>query len=219
MTGYVICATPRSGSTLLCALLRASRVAGWPESWFRRQDMAEYRADWGIGPDWPDYLAAALQAGRGLGGVAGVRMMWETFAEVGPQVLAAMGDARFVWLRRGDLVAQAVSRHRAEVSGTWHLGFEEADHPVEPAYDFDRIAGWLSEVETDNRAWQTWFASQGISPLIVEYETLSIEPIAVAERVSSYLDLRTAAPLAVTNHKMADQVSADWAARFRLQSG
>ena len=219
MNGYVICATPRSGSTLLCSLLRVSGVAGDPASLFLRQSMAEHRVEWGIGPEWPDYLAAALQAGRGANGVVGLRMMWETFAEVGPQVVAAMGEVRFIWLRRRDLVAQAVSRHRAEVSGTWHLGFEEAEHPVEPAYDGDRIAAWVAEAAAANRAWAAWFAAQGIAPLEVQYEDLAAEPVAVAKQVLGYLGLEAARPLSVTNRRMADQVSAEWAARFRAEAG
>ena len=33
---YVVCATPRSGSTLLCALLAGTGVAGNPEEYFER---------------------------------------------------------------------------------------------------------------------------------------------------------------------------------------
>lgn len=219
MSSYVICATPRSGSTLLCALLRASGVAGWPETWFRQQDMAASRAEWGIGPDWAAYLAAALQAGRGHSGVVGLRMMWQTFTEVGPQVVAAMQAPRFIWLRRGDLVAQAVSRHRAEVSGNWQLGFEEAEHPVEPVYGFDRIAHWLAEAQADDRAWADWFPAEGIAPLQLRYEDLAADPVAAAQSVLNWLGLVAERPLVVSNRRMADRASTDWATRFRLQAG
>ncbi len=220
MTGYAICATPRSGSTLLCALLRASAVAGWPESWFRRQSMANYAKAWGIGADWSDYLAAALKAGRGANGVFGLRLMWETLVEVEARLgpgLPGLGLQRFIWLRRGDLVGQAVSRYRAEVSGTWHLGFEEALHPVEPVYDFARIAAWLDDAAVGNRAWAAWFAARGIVPLIVDYEVLAAEPVAVAERVLAHLGLVAASPLTVSNRRMAEDVSAAWVARFRAE--
>lgn len=217
MTGYVICATPRSGSTLLCAMLRASGVAGWPESWFRRESMADHAAEWGIAGaagqfDPVAYRSAALKAGRGANGVFGLRLMWASMGEVD---LTALGPLRYIWLQRGDLVAQAISRHRAEVSGTWHLGFEEAAVPRIPVYDFDRIAGWLRQADADNRNWQDWFASQGIAPLRPTYEALSAAPAATARQVLRHLGLDSAAPLAVTNRRMADAVSADWAVRFR----
>jgi LPS sulfotransferase NodH len=64
---YILCATPRSGSTLLCAHLRASGVAGHPQSLFRREDLQEYADYWRItGADghyaFKDYLAAAIAA-------------------------------------------------------------------------------------------------------------------------------------------------------------
>ena len=233
---YVLCATPRSGSTLLCRLLQSSGTAGQPESWFRRQNRAEWAANWGLAApggrvDWARYLAAAIAAGSSANGVFGLRLMWDTVAELmadlgstGPSdhagVLArTFGPVQYVLLTRRDLVAQAVSRHRAEVSGTWHLGFEEAVHPVEPAYDFARIAAWAAEAEAGNRAWEAWFAAQRIAPLVVEYEDLAAGPLTVAERTLSFLGLVTDRPLAVTNRRMADQISADWAERFRAEAG
>lgn len=214
MTGYVICATPRSGSTLLCHLLRASGVAGWPESWFRGADRAGYATDWGVAARGPDYAAAVLRAGRGPNGVFGLRLMWDSLVE---EELAALGPLRFIWLRRQDLVAQAISRHRAEVSGTWHLGFEEAAQPVEPAYDRARIAHWMAEAVRDNLAWQGWFSGRGITPLCLTYEALADDPGTVAQTVLDHLGLVAAAPLVAGNRRMADAQSAAWVRRFRAE--
>ncbi|HEX6473857.1 MAG TPA: Stf0 family sulfotransferase, partial [Candidatus Limnocylindria bacterium] len=35
---YLLCGTPRTGSTLLCGLLTSTGVAGRPESYFRQPD-------------------------------------------------------------------------------------------------------------------------------------------------------------------------------------
>jgi LPS sulfotransferase NodH len=225
MTGYILCATPRSGSTLLCTLLASSGVAGQPQSWFRTESMGEYAQDWGIARDgafaWNDYLAAAIVAGRGDTEVMGLRLMWPTLQEVlarldGP-LERAFGPLRYVNLRRLDTVAQAVSRLKAEVSGTWHLGFEEAEHPAEVVYDFARIKAYRDEAEADNIAWVQWFAQNGIVPLEVSYEDLSANPVAVAETVlkSLNLTLPSGQRLHASNRVMADTVSANWAARFR----
>ncbi|MEI2809525.1 MAG: Stf0 family sulfotransferase [Nocardioides sp.] len=37
-SGYVLCGTPRTGSTLLCGLLSSTGVLGRPESYFREPD-------------------------------------------------------------------------------------------------------------------------------------------------------------------------------------
>ena len=44
----LICATPRTGSTLLCGLLASTKVAGQPESYFREPDEQLWAARWGI---------------------------------------------------------------------------------------------------------------------------------------------------------------------------
>nr|WP_245766264.1 Stf0 family sulfotransferase [Sulfitobacter brevis] len=44
----MICATPRSGSTLLCTLLRSTGIAGDPNSYFRPNDVAEWALEWGL---------------------------------------------------------------------------------------------------------------------------------------------------------------------------
>lgn len=40
---YILCATPRTGSTYLCSLLKSSGVAGVPESYRRRRDRGYYQ--------------------------------------------------------------------------------------------------------------------------------------------------------------------------------
>jgi Stf0 sulphotransferase len=45
---YLICATPRTGSTLLCGLLKSSGVAGCPASYFNRRGLHDYADDWRI---------------------------------------------------------------------------------------------------------------------------------------------------------------------------
>ena len=235
MRGYVICATPRSGSTLLCSLLRSTGVAGWPESWFRRPNRPEFAAEWQITRadgtyDWPDYLDAARRAGTTPNGVFGLRLMWnmgvELVADLGGAPLdqqAALlartfGPLQFLHLTRDDLVAQAISRHRAEVSGTWHLGFEEALHPAEPQYDVAAIAAHLAEAQADNARWTDWFRANRITPHALTYETLAADPIAAATGVLNSLDLPDAPPPWAHNQRMADATSADWAARFRASA-
>jgi len=67
---YLICATPRTGSSLLCGLLDSTGVAGHPESWFRRQDEREFAAE-GIQPYPVLYEELAADPVRTATGVLG----------------------------------------------------------------------------------------------------------------------------------------------------
>src|SRR4029450_7241794 len=59
---YWICFTPRTGSALLCQLLRATGVAGRPEEYFWRDNEPLYRAQWHV-TSYRDYLDRALEEG------------------------------------------------------------------------------------------------------------------------------------------------------------
>jgi len=98
---YIVCATPRSGSTLLCQALAATGLAGRPEEYFEarratgaprsaadyfegaafelgrvpRPAVPEYSSLAGI-EDYRDHLAAVLERGTGPNGVFGAKLMW-----------------------------------------------------------------------------------------------------------------------------------------------
>ena len=132
---YLICATPRTGSTLLCGLLASAEVAGRPESYFRQPDEQMWAARWDIVRssdgvfEYSEFVRAALAAGRTENGVFAARIMWGTLdymvdklGAVYPAITGgdidllnrAFGHTRFVYLQRDDVLAQAVSWHRAE---------------------------------------------------------------------------------------------------------
>ena len=219
---YVICTSPRSGSTLLCSLLRSSGVAGWPQSWFRVENREEFAVEWGVDAgERAAFLEGALAAGRRDTGVFALRMMWGTMAEVEEWLGPGLADAapvRWVWLERRDKVAQAVSRHRAEASGIWHLGIEEAAVPGVPVYDFEAIEAYRAAAEADAAEWRDLFGARGLVPLRVYYEDLAADPVGQAGRVLAALGLPVAA-MASGTVRMAGEESADWATRFRREAG
>lgn len=196
--GYILCGTPRTGSTLLCDLLAATGVAGKPDSFFMREVDPVWARDWGLpvrdgaapGSD-AALLAAVIRAGTGDTGVFGLRLMRENLEDmtglldrVHPgltddraRIAAAFGQVLFIHLRREDKLAQAVSLVKAEQTGLWHIApdgreVERLAPPQDPAYDHNRIARKLAELEAQDAAWQPWFAAEGIMPLRVGYEGL-----------------------------------------------
>ena len=60
INSYLVCATQRSGSTLLCELLKGTGVAGCPEEFF------EALRDTGLPPHPGDYLAGLPRTGVGI---------------------------------------------------------------------------------------------------------------------------------------------------------
>ncbi len=231
----LLCSTPRSGSTLLCSLLAASGVAGRPESWFRRQDRAEYAADWDVAADdFPAFLQAAIAAGQSPDGTFACRLMADTREELLTELRTtfperpdaalltrAFGPMHYIFLTRRDSVAQAISRYLAETGGLWHRnsdGSVREANPgssnTEPAYDYAAIDAYRAEAVSAAAGWRAWFAGQGIKPLEMTYEALAADPPAAAARLLSRLGLTPRAPLRAATAKLADARNAEWAARF-----
>lgn len=233
----LLCTTPRSGSTLVCALLRASGRGGAPESWYRPADRDDYAADWGIARadgsyDPAAYRAAAIAAGQGPDGTFGLRLQADALApllaELGglyPGVRtdravleAAFGPCQFVYVRRRDSVAQAVSRLKAEQTQIWHYDGTEPDRAAAPlAYDAHRIDAFREEAARGNAAWEDWFRRQNITPQRLVYEDFAPRPAEAVRALLAALGrpLPAGTPLTVPNRRMSDATSADWAARYR----
>ncbi|MGH3170155.1 MAG: Stf0 family sulfotransferase [Trebonia sp.] len=247
MTGsYLICGTPRTGSTLLCALLDSTGVAGHPESYFRRQGERSYAEGWGIGVspdgafDYSAYVRAALTAGSTANGVFGARIMWGTMTELAvklrgvypdvgtgdPGLLErAFGTARYIYLWRADVLRQAVSLVRAEQTGFWHdtgePGQPEQLAPErKPRYDAAAIREHMREIGQHNAAWRAWFAAAGIRPQPVRYEDLDADPAGVTRGILDYLqlDLPPGRVITARNRRLADDVTQRWAERYLHES-
>jgi LPS sulfotransferase NodH len=103
---------------------------------------------------------------------------------------AAFGRTCFVYLRRGDVVAQAVSLLRAEQTGVWFETADKRQEPErEPGFDFSQVRERVRQIEEHDAAWQEWFAAEGVQPYPVLYEELDADPVRVASGVLGFLGL------------------------------
>jgi LPS sulfotransferase NodH len=236
---YLVCATERSGSTLLCELLGATGIAGRPEEYFEyldatgraRQPREYFDADTDpeilellpalpppLAPrDWDAQLADALVRGTTPNGVFGAKMMWahlpDFLAHAEPEQV--LGEPlRWIHVGREDKLAQAISLWRAVQTARWRAADREGSEPV---FHAGAIAALIRRLEDHERAWRDWFAERGIEPLEIPYETLAADPHATVCKVLSHVDLDTdgieipAPPMS----RQADSRSQEWVERFR----
>ncbi|KAA3446495.1 Stf0 sulfotransferase [Mesorhizobium sp. SARCC-RB16n] len=244
---YILCGTPRTGSTLLCKLLAATGTTGDPHSFYRRQDVLEWAEDWGLPardtmgePEFQlAYLDAAITAGKGGTDVFGLRLMRENLGElsamldrISPGLASdkarfekAFGRVLYIHLSRENKLAQAVSLIKAQQTGLWHIApdgteIERVGPAKEPHYDFERIKGEVEELEAYDAAWNIWFAQQGIAPLRIGYERLAAEPAVELLRICEALGVRApdAGHIRPCVAKLADETSLDWMRRFHLDT-
>jgi len=239
---YLLCGTPRTGSTLLCGLLRSTDLAGRPESYFRLPDEQAWADRWqlprnGAGAfDYGDYVRAAVAAGSSPNGVFGARVMWGTmeqivtklsivhpdFAGADLELLTrAFGRIRFVHLRRDDTVAQAVSWTRAEQTHFWQDGETVLPGGHEPRFDFQQIHALVQTIDEHNVGWRTGFAMFEVQPYLVRYEDLAADPAGVTRGVFDFLGLHLSADpvLAPGTRRQGDRINHDWIAQYRAMAG
>jgi trehalose 2-sulfotransferase len=246
LDGYMICGTPRTGSTLLCNLLSSTPSAGNPDSYFGRAFMADWAREWNL-PDPAStgeddfsriYLAAAIRAGKGGTAKFGLRLMRENLEELiailsrifpGPasdkaRLENAFGRLLYVHLSRDDKLAQAISYIKAQQTGLWHIApdgteIERLAPPQEPRYDFTRIRDEVARLEGHDAAWNSWFAAQGITPLRVVYEELEADPAAALQRICEALGIPAPQSHEVRPGvaRLSDATSEDWARRYRAE--
>lgn len=245
---YIICGTPRSGSTMLCDLLTDTGLAGRPKSYYRRQSVPSYAAKFGIDHRSPDgntaferaYLDAVIKAGTGTTGTFGMRLMAENASELFAQLKrlfpdqaddaarmgAAFHEPVYIHLARIDKVGQAVSLLKANQTGLWHVTVdgserERTDPPRPAAYNADRLAEHVASLKQGDCFWEQWFDRHGIGPVRMTYESLVADPQANLARVLDALGLPSAIAktIAPRTGRLADQESAKWASRYRAENG
>jgi trehalose 2-sulfotransferase len=236
---YLVCATERSGSTLLCELLGSTGIAGRPEEYFeylaatgRVRQPREYfppDADPGIlellAPlepalepgDWEARLRDALERGTTPNGVFGSKMMWAYL----PDFLAhgepeeQLGPLRWVHVERRDTLAQAISLWRAVQTAQWRAG--DRDAGAEPVFHAGTIAYLKGRQEEHAAAWRAWFAERGIEPLEIVYEAFAERPGPMVREVLDHIGVPSEGvdvpepPM----RRQADARSQEWVDRFR----
>ena len=226
---YFICSTPRIGSWLLCGLLASTGVAGRPHEWFwRGTEEANTRA-WGAS-GLADYVRLVHQAGTTPNGVFGAKLMWahaehtlfrlRALGQVGSDQVVLVRhfpNPRFVWVRRDDVAAQAVSWAKAIQTGHWHH-WDTPRPNAAPRYNREQIDVLAREAITHNAAWSDWFAANEIDPLVVRFEDLVANPAEVTREVVEFLCVAsnglTVAELTISAH---DHVNEEWLARYRTR--
>lgn len=184
----VILSTPRSGSTLLCDVMRKNGMC-LPHEYFQPFEYLPLLAQrWGCIYDnklIPAMFVEQLCRFRTFAnGWLGVNLhgshipVFRFFSDYFPDV-----HFHYIHLFRRDLVAQAVSFCLAEQTGMWSSNFRPRDDQRVSGYDFEAIEAATREIEHQNLLIRAFVATGQLKCREVVYEDL----VAGSRELSEYL--------------------------------
>src|SRR5438034_10726168 len=229
---YIIASTQRSGTHLLCSILRSTGIAGSPEEFFMSKPGETWEERWNA-PSRAGYIERVLQDNTGANGVFGAVVMWSYFERMlqmlqelrehnrftGPELIAELFNRpKYIWMRRRNHVEQAVSWAMACQTGVWAQKAEEKLQPnAIPRFDFKVIDEWCNRIAAHDEGWANYFRENRIEPLVLFYEDVVASHRAAAEDILKFLGLpfppgiEIAAPAV---EKQATPISEEWTARY-----
>jgi LPS sulfotransferase NodH len=189
---YIICSTQRSGSYLLCRQLINAGI-GVPQEYFNPVHLAMLTGRWDIDPrDGLSYLVKLWATRTTPNGVWGTKLQWPQYLDA-RAVLDAhlLESAKFIFLYRSDLTAQAVSLHLSVVTGLW--GFDDTkitSGQSEIGLDNSRhVLQCLGKIKRENEAWRKFFLSRNIEPFAIRYEDFAADQQGYLTRIARFLEV------------------------------
>jgi trehalose 2-sulfotransferase len=229
---YIIASVQRSGTHLLCSILRSTGVAGSPAEFFLSEPGETWEERWAA-PSRVAYVDRVFRQNTTYNGVFGVVVMWSYFEGMlqmlqeipaykdltGPQLLAAVFHRpKYIWMRRRNRVEQAVSWAIACQTGVWTKKTGEKPQPhCIPQFDFKVIDEWCNRIAAHEAGWINYFRGNQIVPFVLFYEDVVASQQAAAERVLQFLGVAFPAGLEIAPpvvEKQASEISQEWTTSY-----
>jgi len=236
---YLICATPRTGSYLLCDALSACGIAGRPTEYLSVGYQRHWSDKWGL-RDLPSYLRRVVETTTSSSGVFGAKTHpWQfdhfvrqlsgrapvRYADR-PQILARwFPDLHYVWLKRRNKLRQAISYAKSLQTNVWW----DADAPPAPydeprpealRFDFELISQSVARLVEEEDMWRRYFRAIGVSPLVIYYEDLVVDPLGALRSVIHTLELELPSDYAMPEprfRRQADGITERWERMYRAE--
>ena len=180
-----------------------------------------------------EHIRKVLAYGTTENGVFGIVLHWlvvqdavrrlQAFVGTGESaphrvLSSAFPNLSYVWLRRRDKVAQAVSWYKAIQTGVYvgrhgKGGAGEDDHLQ---FDYGQVRYLLTALTSFENAQGLFFSSAGLTPLVLYYEDLAAHYVPTIRSVLDFLQLdaegvEIASP---KREKYADARSLEWIEQF-----
>ncbi len=182
MKTLLIAFTQRCGSNFLCEQLRANGI-GDPAEYFQYPFGVvnrQFYDDLGVDcDDFAGFLGALIEK-RSVNDIFSVKIAWDhknAFIDAIKKIDSSIDSledffpgARWLFLRRHDKVAQAISLWKAQKTGVWVAKNSSMSGKEKPEYKFFEILDSLMHILIEDLFWERYFYERKIDPLTLYYE-------------------------------------------------
>ncbi len=192
---YIVCTARGAGGDELAAALGATGAVAPPRVFERGDGVAHCLVETGE----PGLVLLADQVAELCGGLG---MTW---AGLHTLLSRYRPGVRYVWLRRRNLVAQAIDGYRMQAGDA-------------ASFDVDAIAERVRRAGQEDRGWHDFFLARKLSALVVVAEEFARQRQTTIQGILHFLGLDAAIP-AVAAPAGPDPIALDWERRFRSLRG
>jgi len=211
----ILCSTQRSGSTMVVEDMRNTGIMGNPEEYFIPWDSLK------VDIDWNKQLDSLTEKASSKNGVIAVKVMANQLPEIDqclkntwPDELPAVKETgifpyfrevtkhgKYIFLRRDNLLRQAISRSVSRQTGINHAtanDFDEhfagkllkgysKDYNESISYNEKVLSKDLMNIVNENTIWECFFRDWDIKhPLTLRYEEICKNSPSYLQRIANY---------------------------------
>jgi len=194
---YVICFTERSGSSMLCSILKQTNLLGMPNEYVNPRGPMQLYLKTCPATTLEEYFELLRRNQTTPNGIFGLKSCFFDFKpliEMGG-VGKLLNPVQFIYLTRRDIILQAISGYLARKSGIWHIssqagGAENLDYS-KVEYDEEQILKLIDIQIKERLEWERFFTLYSIEPLRIVYEDIVESPITCVKQILSFLGENT----------------------------
>lgn len=167
---YLICATPRTRSTVLCDLLVSSGVAGYPREYHEEHESLK-----GLDITHRKVYQKYISVSTSPNGICGIQVMYKQKHII--EKFIDFKKVKCIWLRRENKIKQAISLLKAAKRDCFHETNETRrnDDLDQIKITNDEIIYSTFELTAQDMSWGYYFQENRISPLTIWYKELETE--------------------------------------------
>jgi len=181
----VVLFTPRSGSTWLGKLLEETGVLGFPEEYLNPEMIGDANSDLNAAGEY-DFLCGCVTSRTTRNGFFSIQATWGEVERLeAVDFFDFFENSKFVWLRRYDVVSQAISLLVATETRQFHrrAGTQDATVTAEIVLQsFSereigvKLIGWIAHIVSYEAMTEIQLAVRNITPYRLFYEDLEKTP-------------------------------------------